>query len=258
MSQLRIAWHQQNPEWENPDRNLKQLTAVAPQPGTCDVWVLPEMFATGFTMKTNLAASGVDALHWMQQLAKDRHFSVAGSLAFPAEQGPVNRFFWVNPDGRYTHYDKRNLFELAGEPNHYAAGNTRVLLSFQNWNIALFVCYDLRFGPWMYRRPHFNYDLALVVANWPERRSRAWKTLLSARAIENQAYVLGVNRVGTDGNGMLYSGDSRLLGPLGESVLENKAFEDSNARATLNLNELQEVRRRFPFWTGEIDHEPLP
>jgi predicted amidohydrolase len=105
----------------------------------------------------------------------------------------------------------------------------------------------------MYRRPHFNYDLALVVANWPERRSRAWKTLLAARAIENQSSVLGVNRVGTDGNGLLYSGDSRLMGPLGESVFENNPFEVSNEKAEIDLAHLESLRRRFPFWTGGLD-----
>jgi len=253
MSVLRIAWHQQNPEWEKPEINLQTLTDVAPRLGECDVWILPEMFATGFTMNLEMAKSGLHALEWMKQMAKEREMVLAGSLAYPGAGGPVNRFFWVNSRGEAVHYDKRNLFELAGETKHFMAGNQRVLLSFRGWNIALFVCYDLRFGAWMYRRPHFNYDLALVVANWPERRSRAWKTLLSARAIENQCYVLGVNRVGTDGNGLLYSGDSRLIGPLGDSIIENKVFEAENGKAVIDLEELQEVRRRFPFWTGGLD-----
>ena len=180
---------------------------------------------------------------------KSGAFRPRGSLAFGVGLDP----FLQNPDGKTIYYDKRNLFELAGETMHFIPGNKRILLSFRGWNIALFVCYDLRFGAWMYRRPHFNYDLAVVVANWPERRSRAWKTLLSARAIENQCYVLGVNRVGTDGNGLLYSGDSRLIGPLGDSVAENKPFEEANAEARLDLAELHEVRRRLPFWTGGID-----
>lgn len=253
MSVLQIAWHQQNPIWEQPELNLRALSAAAPREGECDVWILPEMFATGFSMNLEMANSGPQALDWMRQMAKERGMVLAGSLAYLAENGPVNRFFWVNPDGKTVYYDKRNLFELAGETAHFIPGNKRVLLSFRGWNIALFVCYDLRFGAWMYRRPHFNYDLALVVANWPERRSRAWKTLLSARAIENQCYVLGVNRVGTDGNGLLYSGDSRLIGPLGDSVAENNPFEEANAEARLDLAELHELRRRLPFWTGGID-----
>jgi omega-amidase len=253
MSCLRIVWHQQEPEWEKPDRNLELLTELAPLSGECDVWVLPEMFATGFTMNPNLAHSGSKSLNWMVELARERKMVVAGSLAFLSEMGPVNRFFWVQPDGILAYYDKRNLFELAGEPRYYKRGDTQLVLTFQGWKIALFVCYDLRFNTWMYRRKNFNYDLALVVANWPERRSRAWKTLLSARAIENQSFVLGVNRVGLDGNGLLYSGDSRLVGPLGESVFENKAFESGNSGATIDLGYLNEVRRRFPFWTGEID-----
>ncbi len=253
MSRLQIAWHQQDPEWERPDRNLSALSVLAPLAGECDVWVLPEMFATGFTMNPDMANSGLEALEWMHQMAKDRGMVLAGSLAFPGLDGPVNRFFWVAPDGSQMHYDKRNLFELAGETKQYKPGNTRLLFRYRGWNIALFVCYDLRFGGWMYRRPHFNYDLALVVANWPERRSRAWKTLLAARAIENQSYVLGVNRVGTDGNGLLYSGDSRLMGPLGESVFENNPFEVSNEKAEIDLAHLEALRRRFPFWTGGLD-----
>jgi predicted amidohydrolase len=253
MSRLRIVWHQQEPEWEKPDRNLEVLTAMAPLAGDCDVWVLPEMFATGFSMNPNSAKSGSKALEWMIEMAKDRKTVVAGSLAFISERGPVNRFFWVQPDGSQAFYDKRNLFALAGETKYYIPGDARHVLTFRGWKIALFVCYDLRFNAWMYRREKFNYDIAIIVANWPERRSRAWKTLLSARAIENQSFVLGVNRVGVDGNGLLYSGDSRLIGPLGEPIVEANPFEPGNSGATLELDYLIDIRRRFPFWTGDLD-----
>ena len=253
MSSLRIVWYQQDPVWEQPVQNLSELELAAPTRETCDVWVLPEMFASGFSMNPAVAGSGEMALEWMKKLANSRGYVVAGSLAYLEGAKMVNRFFWIEPQGEIAMYDKRNLFAFAEEDVHYTAGNARVMVHYKGWNIALFVCFDLRFGVWMYRRPKFNYDLALVVANWPERRSRAWKTLLAARAIENQSYVLGVNRSGKDGQGMLYSGDSRLVGPLGEVVELHQPFEVGNKKAELNLSHLISVRDRFPFWTGAID-----
>lgn len=253
MSSLRIVWHQQAPIWEQPEQNLAQLELAAPPDETCDVWILPEMFASGFSMNPAVAESGEMALTWMKHLAKSRGYVVAGSLAFLIGNKAVNRFFWVEPQGKIVFYDKRNLFSFAKEDAHYSPGNERVMVRYKGWNIGLFVCYDLRFGVWMYRRPKFNYDLALVVANWPERRSRAWKTLLAARAIENQSYILGVNRSGKDGQGVLYSGDSQLMGPLGEIITSHQPFAVGNKSAELNLKHLISVRERFPFWTGGID-----
>lgn len=253
MNSLRIVWHQQDPLWEQPDHNLSQLELAAPTAEACDVWILPEMFASGFSMNKRVAESGEMALEWMKNLAKTRGYVVAGSLAFLTGKKAVNRFFWVEPQGKVVLYDKRNLFAFAEEDLHYAPGNSRVMVHYKGWNIALFVCFDLRFGMWMYRRPQFNYDVALVVANWPERRSRAWKTLLAARAIENQSYVLGVNRSGKDGEGILYSGDSRLVGPLGDVMEFHRSFEVGNKCAELKLSQLISIRERFPFWTGAMD-----
>jgi omega-amidase len=165
-----------------------------------------------------------------------------------------NRLLWVQPDGKLGYYDKRHRFAFAGEDNEYTAGNKRTIAQVKGWKINLQVCYDLRFPVWA--RQHITtapeYDVLLYVANWPERRVHAWKTLLTARAIENQCYVVGVNRVGDDGNGIHHNGESMVIDPLG-AVLYHKQEEEDIYTITLELEPLQQVREKFPFWK-DADH----
>jgi predicted amidohydrolase len=165
---------------------------------------------------------------------------------------------WMLPNGQYGYYDKRHLFAMGDEHNHYTAGNKRVIAQVKGWKINLQICYDLRFPVWARQAPsltpsangegqEFEYDVLLYVANWPEKRNHAWKTLLQARAVENQSFAIGVNRVGTDGNDFYYSGDSMVVNPMGE-VVYTKAHDEDVFTITLHKNEVDEIRTKLPFW----------
>jgi len=180
---------------------------------------------------------------------------LAGSVIIEEEGKFYNRFIWMLPNGQYGIYDKRHRFAFAGEDQFYTAGSKRMIASVKGWKINLQVCYDLRFPVWARQQLHTNdngepvpeYDVLIYVANWPERRSHAWKTLLCARAIENQCYVIGVNRVGKDGNDIYHSGNSMVIDPLGE-VLYHMADEEDIFTITLQREHLENVRSKFPFW----------
>jgi omega-amidase len=190
-------------------------------------------------------------MEWMKKIAADKRVILTGSIIIKEEDKFYNRLIWMLPNGDYGWYNKRHLFAYAGENEHYAAGNKRLIASVKGWKINLQVCYDLRFPVWARQSPQEHstpeYDVLVYVANWPERRSHAWKTLLCARAIENQCYVVGVNRVGIDGNKINHSGNSLVIDPLGE-VLYHKAEEEDIFTITLERERLEEVRTRFPFW----------
>ncbi len=217
------------------------------------VIVLPEMFSTGFSMKPEPLAETMtgDTVAWMKKTAAEKKVIVTGSMIVEEEGHYYNRMLWVLPNGQYGQYDKRHLFAFAGEDEHYTGGSQRLIASVNGWKVNLLVCYDLRFPAWARQRfdeqQNFEYDVLIYVANWPERRSTAWKTLLQARAIENQCYVIGVNRVGTDGKDIYHSGDSMVVDPLGE-VLYHKAHEEDVFTITLDKEHLQQVREKFPFW----------
>ena len=188
----------------------------------------------------------------MQEQAAQTQAVVTGSIMTRMNEHVYNRLFWVRPDGTYDTYDKRHLFRMAGEHEHYAAGQNRLITEWKGWKICPLICYDLRFPVWS-RNRSLNcsndasaYDLLLYVANWPERRSFAWKSLLVARAIENQVYVVGVNRVGTDGNDVKYAGDSVALDPHGKQLTAIEAYQESVTTVTLSANELEQYREQFP------------
>lgn len=248
MSDLSLLLLQTNPEWENPSANLR-LTAEAereiPEGG---VVLLPEMFSTGYTMNSALAEEHPGpAAQWLQEKAA-RHGAVFCGSVMVREGGRFfNRFYWAVPDGKLHWYDKKHLFTLAGEEKVFSAGTRQVMVSWQGWQIALFVCYDLRFPVWCRRRPDFNYDLALFVASWPDRRSYAWRQLLKARAIENQAYVAAVNRCGFDGNGVLHAGDSMVVDYAGHVMASVKPFFPGFCTVRLSLNDLRHFRQVLPF-----------
>ena len=219
-----------------------------------EIIILPEMFTTGFSMKPELLAETMDgpALHWMKKMSAENRVILTGSLIIEEDKKYFNRLIWMMPNGEYGYYDKRHLFGYAEEDKHYSAGSKRLIVSVKGWKLNMMVCYDLRFPVWARQSPvkdkssAYEYDVLLYVANWPDRRSHAWKTLLCARAIENQCYVVGVNRVGTDGNDIYYSGNSLVIDPLGE-VLYHMADEEDIFTITLEKERLEEVRTKFPF-----------
>ena len=196
-----------------------------------EIIVLPEMFSTGFSMRPKELAEDMDgpAVQWMARMAAAHRIILAGSLMIADRGQYFNRLVWMLPNGQYGHYDKRHLFAYAGEHNHFQPGQKRVVARVNGWRILLQVCYDLRFPVWARQQPTGDdtteYDVLVYVANWPERRAHAWKTLLQARAIENQCYVIGVNRVGEDGTGLYHSGDSMVVDPMGD-ILFTTAHEE--------------------------------
>jgi len=239
--------------WEDTaaNRSMLQQKIEALREKT-HIVVLPEMFSTGFSMQPGLLAETMDGptVQWMKDMAATHKLILTGSLIIQEGGDYFNRLIWMLPNGQYGVYDKRHRFAFAGEDQHYAAGNKRLIASVNGWKVNLQVCYDLRFPVWTRQNTASGapeYDLLINVANWPQRRSLAWKTLLQARAIENQCYVVGVNRVGEDGNGIYHSGDSMVIDPLGE-ILYHKADEEDVCTITLHKTKLEEVRTKFPFW----------
>jgi omega-amidase len=254
MSSLTITTIQTNLIWEDKEANLRQLEEkINSIEERTEIVVLPEMFSTGFTMQPQLFAEDMngETVEWMKNIAADKRIVLTGSIIIKEENKFYNRLVWMLPNGEYGFYNKRHLFAYAGEDQQYAAGNKRLIASVKGWKINLQVCYDLRFPVWA--RQQLNdqslpeYDVLIYTANWPERRSHAWKTLLCARAIENQCFVVGVNRVGLDGNNINHSGNTLVIDPLGE-VLYHKAEEEDVFTITLEKERLEEVRTKFPFW----------
>ena len=245
---LNITLVQQAIVWEDKTTNLHNYEqAIAAIAGQKHVVVLPEMFSTGFSMQAQALAEPMDGptVGWMATMATRHRCIITGSLIIAEEGKHYNRLLWVQPDGVIGYYDKRHLFAFAGEHEHYTAGDTRLIVSVNGWRINLQVCYDLRFPVWA-RNQGNEYDVLLYVANWPEARSLAWKTLLQARAIENQCYTIGVNRVGTDGKGHNYSGDSSVFGPLGELIWQ-QAHEQVCHTVILDKEVLGQTRAKLPF-----------
>ena len=246
--QLNITLLQTDIVWEDKDINLEHYSAMlAGITGKKQVVVLPEMFSTGFSMAPEQLAEPMDGptMQWMVRMAAQHRCILTGSLMIKEDGQYYNRMLWVQPDGHIGHYDKRHLFAYAGEDKHYTPGETRQIVSVNGWGILLQVCYDLRFPLWA-RNQGDEYDVLLYVANWPQQRNLAWKTLLQARAIENQCYVVGVNRVGSDAKNNLYSGDSSVFGPLGEMIWQETGSE-AIYTATLQRDHLLKTRTDLPF-----------
>lgn len=249
MQDLTVSLVQRELAWEQPGDNRQQIAeSLAPLAGETDLVVLPEMFTTGFSMNAlaNAEQPGGQTEQWMREMARTLDCAVTGSIAIrPAEEDETvfNRMLFVTPE-RSQHYDKRHLFRMAGEHKRYREGKERVVLNWRGWNMLLQVCYDLRFP--VFSRNRGDYDLALYVANWPDSRRLHWRSLLVARAIENQACVIGVNRVGEDANGLAYSGDSLVVGADGALLLD-LASERAVRSVTLRAEQLFAYRRSFPF-----------
>ncbi len=246
--QLHITLIQPDIVWENKAANLQQYEEMIGGVKTPKhVVALPEMFSTGFSMAPERLAEPMEGetVTWMADMASKYRCILTGSLIIEEDGKYYNRMLWVQPDGRVGFYDKRHLFGYAHEDKHYTKGETRLIAQVNGWRINLMVCYDLRFPVWA-RNQGEEYDVLLYVANWPEARSLAWRTLLQARAIENQCYVVGVNRVGKDGKDIVYTGESSVFGPLGEKIWQ-QANDAVAHTVTLEKGELQQVRTKLPF-----------
>ncbi len=257
MSTLTISTIQTELLWEDKTANLNRLAdKIESLRGKTELVILPEMFSTGFSMEAAKLAEKMDGttLQWMKEMSKENRVIITGSLIIEEEGKYFNRLIWMLPNGELGFYDKRHLFAYAGENTVFESGSRRLIASVKGWKLNLQVCYDLRFPVWA--RQHkasvndinaeAEYDVLVYVANWPARRSHAWKTLLCARAIENQCYVIGVNRVGKDGNEIYYSGDSLVIDPLGE-VLYHMSDAEDIFTLTLEKEKLTSVRTQFPF-----------
>lgn len=249
---LSISMVQTRLHWQNPQQNLEWLEGrLELITGKTDIIVLPEMFTTGFSMNAPQLAERMDgtAMNWMQQMAAKKDAVLVGSMMMKEGSNYFNRLVWMHPDGRYEHYDKRHLFRMANEQEHYKSGSNRVIFQHKGWRICPLICYDLRFPVWSRNRligNYYDYDVLIYVANWPERRAHAWKSLLVARAIENQAYVVGVNRIGTDGNDVSYSGDSAIIDFTGERLSRTERFGDRCETVVISRDELDHFRNSFP------------
>lgn len=252
MSTLNLSLLQQPLVWMDGEANLRFFDGLLATLTGRDLIVLPEMFTTGFAMeaaKSSLQEGRVIA--WLREKAAAADAMIGGSVAIQTDSGAVNRFLLVEPDGTVHRYDKRHLFRMADEHHHYLAGDRREIILFRGWRVLPQICYDLRFP--VFSRNRNDYDLALYVANWPEARAAHWQALLLARGIENQAYVAGCNRVGTDANGHRYSGDSRIISPQGEVLAAGEPHQPAVLDAELSLTALQQYRERFPAWRDADD-----
>ncbi len=258
MSTLTITTIQSNLLWEERSANLHLLEQkIATIPEKTEIIVLPEMFSTGFSMQTKELAETMDGetIQWMKRVSRENGVILTGSIIIEDEGKYFNRLIWMLPNGQYGQYDKRHLFAYGEEDKHFHPGNKRLIASVKGWKINLLVCYDLRFPVWARQQGkefEAEYDVLIYVANWPEKRNHAWKTLLCARAIENQCYVVGVNRVGTDGKNIYYSGNSLIIDPMGQ-VLYHMADEEDIFTVALQKEKLEEVRSKFPFWKDGDD-----
>jgi omega-amidase len=245
---LKVTTIQTHLFWEDVQKNLINFELKIKnidQP--IDVIVLPEMFTTGFSMNPSKFAESMDGktVDWMKKMASARDALILGSIIINDQNKFVNRLLAVYPDGRLEYYDKRHLFAMAGEHKEYTAGDKRLIIDYKGWRINPLICYDLRFPVWS--RNLSDYDVQIYVANWPEKRSFHWNILLQARAIENQAYVVGVNRIGEDGNGYAHSGDTCVFDPLGVRISFTNPNEDKVETVILNSDVLEKVRKSLPF-----------
>ena len=249
MENLTVSLVQTNLHWHQPEKNrewlAQQLADLTPP---TDLIILPEMFTTGFSMDAPALAETMSGptLPWLAAQAQKHQAVITGSLIIKEENHYFNRLIWMQPDGQYQHYDKRHLFRMAGETDIYTAGLQKLIITLKGWRICPLICYDLRFPVWS-RNCQNQYDLLLYVANWPEKRRLAWQTLLPARAIENLAYVAGVNRVGTDSNNISYTGDSAVYDYLGQVIWQNSQAEVIQT-LTLEGTTLEAYRKAFPAY----------
>jgi len=276
---LKITIIQSELHWENKAKNLALFTEkIASITEATDIIVLPEMFTTGFTMNAEPLAESMngETVAWMKQQAKNKNAAIVGSIIITEKNRYFNRLIWAQPNGEVYHYDKRHLFRMANEHETFSSGNSRLIVEWRGWKICPLVCYDLRFPVWSRNKPinphsslttHYSplttqnpspaYDCLIYVANWPEARKEPWCKLLEARAIENQVYVVGVNRVGCDGKDIPYSGNSAVIDPKGYAISNIPAHQNYIQTIELNRQELDDFRDKFPVGLDGDDFEIL-
>ncbi len=248
MPDLTVTLIQTELAWEDAAANLRRFDRLIGGLETAtDLIVLPEMFTTGFSMNAAALAQEMSgtAVGWLRESARRTGAVIVGSLIVTAHDRYYNRLCWARPDGTLETYDKKHLFGYAGEDRIYTAGSAALLVELKGWKIRPFVCYDLRFPVWARNGHPADYDLALFIANWPQKRAAHWKALLQARAIENQCFVIGVNRIGSDGNGLYHSGDSSIVDPAGAILFQN-AHAPCVFTLTLARGRIDACRREFP------------
>lgn len=248
MNDLKITIYQADIFWEDIDRNLLNIKEKLTKANLeTDLIVLPEMFNTGFSMDANKLAEPMDGktIKWMHKIAKHYDAVVTGSLIIKENNQFYNRLIWMRPNGIFDQYDKKHLFGLGLENENYIPGSNKLIVELNGWNICPVICYDLRFPVWL-RNKNTEYDLLIVVANWPEPRIEHWLALIKARAIENQTFVVGVNRIGKDGNNINHTGDSVCINPAGICVFQNKNNETIHT-ITIEATEIERTRSSLPF-----------
>ena len=254
MEKLSVTLIQTSLAWENTDANISHFDKLVSAVNTTDIIVLPEMFTTGFTMQPAKNAEPINgkSLQWMKQKATEKNCIITGSICVEEDKKYYNRLYWSTPSA-VQQYNKRHLFRMGTEDQHYTMGTEKIIASVKGWKILPLVCYDLRFPVWSRNKWQLknneliaDYDVLIYSANWPEVRNYPWKQLLIARAIENQCYVMGVNRIGVDGNGFSHSGDSVVINPLGQIISNTKANEESVETVLLDYEFLSDLRKKFP------------
>jgi len=255
MENLKITIIQPDIVWENIQANLDKYSANIDKIDSTDVILLPEMFTTGFSMNPEYLKETMDGISvaWMKNAAKKKDASIVGSLIIEDNGKINNRTLWVFPDGRIEFYDKRHLFAMGQEHLHYSAGTEKTIVEFRGWKFCPLICYDLRFPVWS--RNTENYDVLIYMANWPSPRHHHWKSLLVARAVENQSYCIGINRTGIDGTGLKYVGDSCMISPKGfaEFMGEYEAAQTFE----ISYSELHDYRKNFPFLADRDEFQIL-
>ncbi|HOY33282.1 MAG TPA: amidohydrolase [Bacteroidales bacterium] len=251
MQDLRITMVQSDIAWEQTLKNLDNFgRKLEPMNKAQDIVVLPEMFATGFTMNVKKFAEDMNGTvpEWMRKIAATLNCVITGSFIYRNDDVFYNRLVWMRPDGSYETYDKKHLFRFGNEHNFFTAGTDKIIIELKGWNICPMICYDLRFPAWAkntYANDRFLYDVLIYIANWPEARKHHWEILLKARAVENLCYVVGVNRVGRDGRGTSHSGNSMIISPKGKMM---GSFEENNEAITtvlLDTDQLIQYRKKF-------------
>ncbi len=245
MENLKITLVQPEIIWENIKANLDKYSEIISEVDLTDLIVLPEMFTTGFSMSPGKLKESMDGatVQWMKKLAREKDASVVGSLIIEENGKIYNRAVWVFPNGKTEYYDKHHLYTMGKEHLHYSPGTKKLVVEYKGWRFCLLICYDLRFPVWS--RNTENYDVLIYMANWPSPRHHVWKNLLVSRAVENQSYCIGVNRTGTDGEGLFYLGDSALISPKGFGDF----FGEFPQLQTIEISysELHKFRQNFPL-----------
>ncbi|MFC2129011.1 amidohydrolase [Bacteroidota bacterium] len=244
---MSVSVVQTNLNWENIELNLLKFDSLLEKINNkTDIVILPEMFTTGFSMNAEKFAEEENGrtLNWLMEKAGNLNALIIGSIIIRENSGYFNRLYTVFPDGSYKTYDKKHLFRIEGEADVYTPGNKRLIINYKGWKISPFICYDLRFPVWS--RNKNNYDLYINVANWPGSRRDIWINLLKARAIENQVYAIGVNRIGEDSNDTGHTGDSMIIDPKGKTLAQAEKNKEEIINTEISLSELNDFRKKFP------------